>query len=190
MSLFPKEIVKQIKSGNSPAFEKIYQFFYKKLSYFSNQYLMDIDEANNIVQEVFTELWARRELLDDSTNIQAWLFTVTKNKSLKRLRKLKSRSTYLSYLEKRENDANYKALEYFDTSDFLFEELDQKIKESLKGLSPAVRLVFEKSRFDDMKNREIADELGISIKTVEAHMSKALRVLRKELQEYFPLFFF
>ncbi len=187
--MFSKEIVKHIRAGNSSSFEKLYHFFFHKLSYFSSQYLFDVEEANDIVQEVFTELWDRREQLDKDTNIQAWLFTVTKNKSLKRLQKMKSKLNYLNYIEAREMDVNYKALESFDTGDFLFKELEQKIEASLKELSPAVRTVFEKSRFEEMKNREIADDLGISIKTVEAHISKALKILRRDLQEYLSLFF-
>lgn len=189
MNLRGSEIVHQIKSGNKLAFEKLYRFFYHKLSYFSNQYLLDTDEANSISQEVFTELWEHRKSLTDNTNIQAWLFTVTKNKSLKHIQKLKSKQKFDNYLQARQLEINYKSLTDFDTREFVFDELQQKINDALKQLSPSVRLVFEKSRFEDKKNREIADELGISIKTVEAHISKSLKLLRTELKEYLPLLY-
>ena len=189
VNLTGSEIVKLIKAGNKPAFEKLYSFFYHKLSYFSNQYLLDVDEANSIAQEVFTELWERREKLTNDTNIQAWLFTVTKNKSLKHIQKLKSKKNFDNYIKVRQIEVNYKSLLDFDTSAFVFEELQQKLEDALNQLSPSVRQVFEKSRFEDKKNREIAEELEISIKTVEAHISKSLKVLRTELKDYLPLLY-
>ena len=189
MDFKEKEIVHQIKSGDKVIFEKLYSFFYHKLSYFSNQYLLDVDEANNIAQDVFTSLWERRESLTADTNIQAWLFTVTKNKSLKHIQKLKSEQNYYSYLKARQIDINYKALSDFDTTEFTFTELQHRIDIALAKLSPSVRMVFEKSRFEGLKNREVADELNISTKTVEAHISKSLKLLRKELIDYLPLFY-
>ncbi len=170
-------------------FEGLYSFFYPKLSYFANQYLLDAEAANSLVQDVFTELWEHRKNLQDDTNIQAWLFTVTKNKSLKQISKERTKQRYGDYLRVREMEINYKSLSDFDTSNFVFEELQQKVDEALSKLSLSVRTVFEKSRYEDKKNREIADELGISIKTVEAHISKALKHLRMELKEYLPLLY-
>jgi len=183
------EIVQKIKSGDRFAFEKLYGFFYPKLSYFANQYLIDSNAASNIVQDVFTELWERRLSFQENTNIQAWLFTVTKNKSLKLISKERSKQRHDDYLMARELNINYKSLSDFDTSNFIFEELQQKVDQSLAKLSLPVRTVFEKSRYEDKKNKEIAEELGISIKTVEAHISKALKHLRKELKDYLPLFY-
>jgi len=183
------EIVQKIKSGDQSAFEELYNFFYPKLSYFSNQYLLDADAANNVAQDAFTELWEKRSGLHSNTNIQAWLFSVTKNKSLKLISKERSGQKYHDYLRIRQLDVNYRSLADFDTSNFTFEELQHKIKTALAKLSPSVRLVFEKSRFEEKRNREIAEELGISIKTVEAHISKALKLLRTDLKEYLPLLY-
>jgi len=183
------EIVQKIKSGNQSAFESLYRSFYPKLSYFSGQYLLDADMANNVAQDAFTELWEKRATLQSDTNIQAWLFTVTKNKSLKQISKERSKQRYRNYIKARQLDINYQSLAGLDTDNFVFEELQQKVEMALSKLSPPVRAVFEKSRFEDKKNREIAEELGISIKTVEAHISKALKLLRTELKEYLPLLY-
>ncbi len=182
-----KDIIHQLKSGNKRVFEDLYRFFFPKLLYFSHQYLPDKEDATNVVQEVFTELWDQREGFIEDTNIQAWLFTVTKNKSLKQIAKIRSARNYTDYLTIRQLQVNYQALTEFDTSDFLFEELQQKLEEALQKLSPQVRRVFEKSRFEDKKNREIAEDLGLTLKTVEAHITKSLKHLRVELKEYLPL---
>lgn len=183
------EIVRKIKAGDQSAFESLYRFFYPRLSYFSGQYLPDAEMANSVAHDVFTELWERRASLENHTNIQAWLFTVAKNKSLKLIGRERSRQRYTDYLKSRQLDVNYQSLAAFNTDTFVFEELQQKVEQALARLSPPVRAVFEKSRFEEKKNREIAEELGISIKTVEAHISKALRLLRTELKDYLPLLF-
>lgn len=176
-------------SNDQNAFEELYRFFFPKLTCFSNQYLHDLSLSENIVQDAFTELWAGRKDLRDDTNVQAWLFTVVKNKSLKQIDRARSSDRYYNYLKSRQMDLNYKLLDQFDTTDFVFEELQAKISLTLNMLSPSVRIVFEKSRFEEKKNKEIAAELGISLKTVEAHVSKALKLLREELKEYLPLIF-
>jgi len=153
------------------------------------QYMRDCEVCSNIVQDVFTELWDKRQTLHIDTNLHAWLFTVTKNKSLKMISQLKSRHNYDNYIKNRELDINYKSLDAFDTSNIVFEELQAQIQTALEKLSPACRRVFEMSRFEDKKNREIAEELNLSIKTIEAQISKALRSLKADLKDYLPLFY-
>lgn len=177
------------KSGEKVSFEFLYRFFFPKLEYFANQYLFDSEASKNIVQDVFVELWDRRVRFDNDTNIQSWLFTVTKNKSLKLINHLRSKNNYLTYIKSRQLNINYKSLADFDTSDLVFEELQEKIESSLEKLPPVCRKVFEMSRFEEKKNREIADELGINIKTVEAHISKALKRLKADLKDYLPLIY-
>ncbi|MCK9641157.1 MAG: RNA polymerase sigma-70 factor [Prolixibacteraceae bacterium] len=189
MDLVSKEIVQRIISGDESSFESVYRYFYPRLNYFAKQYLLDAEASKNIVQDVFTELWDKRNTLQNDTNLNAWLFTVTKNKSLKIISHLKSQQNYKSYVRGRQLDVNYNSLADFDTSNFIFEELQTRIESALEKLSPACRKVFEMSRFEDKKNREIAEELNLSIKTIEAHISKALRSLKTDLKDYLPLFY-
>lgn len=189
MDLASNEILQKIISGDEPSFEKVYHYYYPRLNYFARQYLLDAEASKNIVQDVFTELWDKRQALRTDTNLQAWLFTVTRNKSLKIISQLKSRQNYDNFIKTRQLDVNYKSLSEFDTSHLVFEELQAQIQAALEKLSPACRKVFEMSRFEDKKNREIAEELNLSIKTVEAQISKALRTLKADLKDYLPLFY-
>ncbi len=189
MDLATEEILQKIKSGDEPSFEKVYRFYYPRLSYFAKQYLLDSEASKNIVQDVFTELWDKRNTLRNDTNLNAWLFTLTKNKSLKIISHLRSEQNYDNYIKSRQLEVNYKSLYDFDTSNFVFEELQTQLHVALEKLSPACRKVFEMSRFEDKKNREIAEELNLSIKTVEAQISKALRSLKTDLKDYLPLFY-
>ncbi|MGQ8337767.1 RNA polymerase sigma-70 factor [Sunxiuqinia sp. A32] len=189
MNLSGKDIVRNIQSDDKNAFEELYRFLFKKLAYFSCQYLMDEEASDSIVQDAFTELWANRKSLQKDTNVHAWLFTVVKNKSLKQISKERSKRRYNDYIKIRQLDINYNSLSGFDTSNFVFEELQSNIDKALSKLSPSARIVFEKSRFEEKKNKEIAEELGISVKTVEGHMTKALKILREELSDYLPLLY-
>ena len=189
MDLATKEILQKIISGDELSFEKVYRFYYPRLSYFAKHYLLDSEASKNIVQDVFTELWDKRNTLRSDTNLNAWLFTVTKNKSLKTISHLKSQQNYDNYIKSRQLDVNFKSLSDFDTSNFVFEELQSQLQVALEKFSPACLEEFEMSRFEDKKNREIAEELNLSIKTVEAQISKALRSLKADLKDYLPLFY-
>ena len=189
MDLGSKEILYKIKSGEETSFEKVYRYYYPRLIYFANQYLLDADASKNIVQDVFAELWDKRSSLSEDTNLNAWLFTVTKNKSLKSISHIKSQRNYDNYLKSRQLEVNFKSLSEFDTSDLVFDELQSQIKTAIEKLTPACRKVFEMSRFEDKKNKEIAEELNLSIKTVETQISKALRSLKADLKDYLPLFY-
>ena len=189
MDLGSKEILYKIKSGEESSFEKVYRFYYPRLIYFAKQYVLDAKASKNIVQDVFAELWDKRSSLSEDTNLNAWLFTVTKNKSLKSISHIKSQRNYDNYLKSRQLEVNFKSLSEFDTSDLVFDELQSQIKTAIEKLTPACRKVFEMSRFEDKKNKEIAEELNLSIKTVETQISKALRSLKADLKDYLPLFY-
>lgn len=183
------ELKHKIIFGDKSSFENVYRYYYPRLVYFARQYLFDVEVSKNIVQDVFTELWAKRDTLRSDTNLNAWLFTVTKNKSLKVISHLKSQQNYDNHIKMRLLEVNYKSLADFDTSNLIFEELQSQIQTALEKLPPACRKVFEMSRFEDKKNKEIAEELNLSLKTVEAQISKALRSLRNDLKDYLPLFY-
>jgi RNA polymerase sigma-70 factor (ECF subfamily) len=184
-----KVLLHKMIGGDESSFEEVYRYYFPRLNYFAKQYLLDSEVSKNIVQDVFTELWDKRHTLRDDTNLQAWLFTVTKNKSLKTISQLKSRRNYDNFIKYRQLDINFKALSDFDTSEFIFRELEVQIQTALEKLSPSCRRIFEMSRFEDKKNREIAEELNLSVKTIEGQISKALRSLKKDLKEYLPLFY-
>lgn len=189
MDLASNDILHKIVSGEEASFEKVYRYYYPRLIYFAKQYLLDAEASKNIVQDVFTELWDKRHTLSTDTNLQAWLYTVTRNKSLKTINHLKARHNYDNYLMTRQLEVNHKSLTELNPSILEFEELQIQIQNALNRLTPACRKCFEMSRFEDKKNREIAEELNLSIKTVEGQMSKALRSLKADLKDYLPLLY-
>lgn len=185
-------LFEKLKKGDEAAFKVIYNKYVPRLFYFVHEYISQDDIVENIVQDTLMTLWDKKETLADNTNFAAYLFTVAKNNCLYKLRDLKYRkklydSTDIGILEL---NANVDALVSLDTSSFTFKEIEQIIKNTLEQLPPQCRVVFQLSRFEDKKYKEIAEELNISVKAVEGHISKALKVFRINLKNYLPLMAF
>src|SRR5690606_31944878 len=147
-----------------------------RLYYFVLEYIPLADIAENIVQDTLMALWDKRTQLTDNTDFGAYLFTVAKNNCLYKLRdqKYKQKLFESADVNSSELKANLDALSNLNTSSLAFSEIEQIIEETLGQLPPQCRNVFTMSRFDDRKNKEIAEELGISVKAVEGHITKAL----------------
>ncbi len=184
-----QQLFKYLKKGDEESFKKVYDHFYSRLLYFVLEYVPNPDIAENIIQDTFLILWEKKTNLKPDTNLNAYLYTVAKNNSLKYLRDQKySHKLFVSnQLSLSEQELNLSALEKMDTSTLVFEEIETIIKKTLETLPEQCRIVFEYSRFEEKKNKEIAEILNISTKTVEGHMTKALKVFRTSLKDYLPI---
>ena len=162
-------------------FERLFKMHFKALTLFAQQFVADLDTAQDLCQKVFISLWEKRSQIDLNQSIKSYLYTAVRNRCLNHIRDhQKFRSTVLDL-----DCANFDILEMqpFDTP----HELKQKIDLALQSLPEKCRQVFEMSRLQQLKYREIAEELNISQKTVEAHMRKALQTLRTHLKDYLAL---
>ncbi len=183
-----KHLMEGLQNGDESAFEVIYKMYVPRLYYFVYEYIPQKDIAENIVQETLMVLWSKKSELTDNTNLGAYLFTVAKNNCLYKLREIKYRQRIFNNAEVNESEleANYIALESLETTRFNEIEIEQIIEHTLAQLPPQCRTVFNLSRFKGMKNREIAEELNISAKAVEGHITKALKIFRVALKDYLP----
>jgi RNA polymerase sigma-70 factor, ECF subfamily len=173
----------RLKLGDEQAFELLFRMYYVRLCAFANKFLNDPEEAKEIVQNVFVKIWEGRDEIDPEDSLKSYLFKIAQNLSLNKLRRNKVESRYteiykLVYIENQEFSAH---------ESLLARELEEHISQSIGKLPGECRKVFELSRIEGLKYREIADTLNISIKTVEAQMSKALRSLRIELGDFLAL---
>lgn len=177
------QLALRIKLGDTQAFELLFRKFYVRLFAFANKFLNDAEEAQEIVQEVFAKIWEGRDEIDPEDSLKSYIFKIAQNLSINKLRRRKVESRYceiyrLVYIEHEEYSAH---------ESLLARELQKDIAHSLGKLPAECRKVFELSREDGLKYKEIAVTLNISVKTVEAQMSKALRLLRVELSEYLTI---
>lgn len=159
-------------------YEQLFKENYQYLVNFARQYVGDDNSCEDIVQKVFIRLWEKRANIETGQGIKSYLFTAVRNRSLNYLRDTKKYRSELLDINCAEVDTG------FEADHFAIVELEDKIAEALASLPEKCRLVFEMSRYQEMKYREIAEELHISTKTVEAHMSKALKALKKHLEGY------
>lgn len=167
-------------------FEQLFKSHFAHLCNFAQQFVPDADTAKDITQKVYINLWEQREKMNPEQNIVSYLFTAVRNRCLNYIRDNKKYRSKVLDLDCGEIDLA------ITEDNFALEDLQEKIEIALSALPEKCRLVFEMSRFREMKYREIAEELGIAQKTVEAHMSKAMKSLRASLGDWMallPLFY-
>ena len=174
-------------------FEDIYLSYFSKMKYFAKEYVISEEDAENIVQDVFVELWENKEMLNMHMNLIAYLFTTIKNKCLNHLRhKLLVQETASKLQEEYTISLrmNLDSLEAFDNNLFSDQDIEKIISRALDTLSEKCRTIFIMSKIEGKKQKEIAQELNISINTIETQMGIAYKKLRIELKDYFPILLF
>jgi RNA polymerase sigma-70 factor (ECF subfamily) len=184
-----KELIKFVhfKKGNEQAFEYFFYKFYSHIVRFCVQFIYDDNDAKELAQEAFLNLWKQREKIETVNGISSFLYTYSKSKCLNIIRHRKVKEKYINQtLHKKEAQLNTEILESLQFDSLTFTELEDLIFSSIDQLPEKTKEIFRKKRFENKKNQEIADEMNISIKTVEAHFSNAIKVLKKKLSAYLP----
>jgi len=162
-----------IKQGNEKSFETLFRAYYKPLLIYSERIVEDKDDANEIVQDIFLKLWEKRKEIEIRSTLNAYLYRAVYNNSLQLLKRRKLDLKYRQY--KTQHSTN----SINPSEDMIATELSHKIGLLLDALPDNCKRIFKMNRFEGMKYQEIADKLSISIKTVEANMTKALKHFRK-----------
>ena len=181
-------LVLSLQKGEKSAYEEIYNDFFGVIYHLSLQYLHNEKISEEIVQDSFMKLWEIRDTLNEQFNIRNFLYTITKNNCLNYLRNQKIALRHQENIKYLEMQFNYEALEKL--GNYLeFEALREKIDQAIAALPEEIRETFLLSRFDGLHYKEIAEKQSISIKTVEARMTKALRTLRLELKDYLSVIY-
>ncbi|QZE12976.1 RNA polymerase sigma-70 factor [Halosquirtibacter laminarini] len=182
-----EHIIISLNRKDRGAFNDVFELLYPRLLGFANEYI-DIDDAKNIVQDAFVTLWNKNPHFNNKFQLQSYLYTIVKNSSLYLIRKNKIRLKYRDREEKLfQTNIHIDALKNLDTTSITFKEINNIINDTVNNLPDRCRDIFLLSRESGLKNREIAEDLDISIKTVEANITKALKILSKELVDYLLL---
>lgn len=163
-------------------FDYIFNYYYSSLCAFSMKYLNASNAGEDLVQDFFVSLWIEAPHLEIRSSLKSYLFTGVKNRCLDFQKHQKVIEKYRSYILFSAESGDNPTDHYFAES-----ELRQAIQKSLEKLSPRCREIFELSRLNGLSNQEISEQMGISKRTVELQISNSLKVLRKKLIEYLPL---
>lgn len=179
------EYWQKIKNGDKPAFEQVFSTYYQALCNYACTTVKDMDEAEEVVQNTFFNIWNKKEALEVTTSIKSYLYRAVHNECLNRIKHSKVRRLYA------EDHKAFMAGGFEDSSkQFHGKELAALINKAIDSLPEQCSNVFKLSRFENLKYQEIADHLNISVKTVENHMGKALKLLRIQLKDYLPALLF
>lgn len=168
------------KRDKSELFLHLFHTCYEKLHRYAYTLLRDSEEANDVVQHVFASLWEKRDTVAFGEDIKGYLYRSVYNGCMNNIRRDNARDRYISY-KSGNNDAFTQGGTEHPT---LAKELEKHILQATGALPEQCRIIFLKSREEGKKYTEIAAELEISVKTVEAQMSKALRLMREKLADY------
>jgi len=177
---------------NIASFSELYTQRYKSSFLYVKSYVRDDMAAEDIVSESLINLWQviREENVEHP---QALLLTMLKNKALNYLKHQEVKMAAMKSISlKMEHDLNYRitTLEACDPQEVFSNEVTEIVERTLLSLPEQTRQVFEMSRYDNLSVKEIAEQLALSSKSVEYHITKSLKALRIALKEYFPLFYF
>lgn len=187
-NLIEKKVLEHLKEGDSNAFESVFKFWYEPLVHFADEYLSDLESARNIVQNIFMKLWEKHAFVDPDSNLRSYLYIATRNACLSHLRHLRVENAYFekSLRNGEDQQLNYDALEELNIDQIDFSKLEKLIHDTIDSLPERCREVFSMSRYEQMKNKEIAEKLQISVKAVEANMTRAITRLRENTKDYLP----
>ena len=183
-------LIQQLKDGNEKVFEQIVKSYWPRLYAFANIYVINKEAAKEIVQASFLVLWSQRKYLEDNTCLITYLMVVGRNKCLNYLKSLQLHTIPIDDLNEYTvyQRSNVYVLEDDSLEILITKELAQAIATSLEKLPAQTKEIFMLSRYNGLKNKEIADQLGISTKSVEYHIKNALKQLKSDLiKDYFTV---
>ena len=164
-----------IAAGDRNAFEALFRLHYRALCAFAHGYVKDADRAEDLVQDLFFRLWLDREKLQVNTSLKAYLYAAVRNRCLNAV---KSHSRMVVLNDEAEDRAHDEPIPEDEHTLRI-----ARVQAAIEELPEERRKIFKLSRYEGLKYQEIADRLGISVKTVENQMGRALKTLREELAD-------
>lgn len=175
-------LFEEIRKGDQQAFDMLFLRYYPALCAYAKEFV-GYDDREEVVQDVMVWLWENREKVTIETSPKRYLFRAVKNNCF----------TWLTRNDLKQHVSNVvrERLPFVEDPDFyVVDELQKRIEEVLARLPETYREAFELNRFHNMTYQEIAVKLNVSSKTVDYRIQQALKILRSELKDYLPLFFF
>jgi len=185
-----KYLVQKLSEGDESSYISLFKDYYVSLCAYARRYIGRKDIAEEIVSDIFFNIWKNRKKLEIKSSVKSYLFQAAANNSLYYLRKLGREEKLEDYFNgiDYDNIGFQEVTENLPEQSFLMQELTERIDDAIDQLPPRQQTAFRLKRFEGKRNKEIASEMGISVKTVEMHLSKAMISLREKLKDYLPAF--
>ena len=159
------EIFEAIKRREHSVFKHLFETYFKKMTLFAEYFLLDRDEAEDIAQEIFVDLWNNAPMLSGISNLKSYLFVQVRNRCFNRLKHLHVEDNYKQWLAEVEVDP----------------ELLQRVYEVIEELPEQARLVFKRCVLEGKKYKDVAEEMGVSVNTINTQMTRSYKYIRKRM---------
>jgi len=177
-----KFLINRLKKGEEAAYELLFKEYYQLLTVFANKYLNDIENAKEIVQDLFVHLYEKRDHLDINSSLKSYLFRSTHNRCINYINAQKIRGKYADHVKQIDNSKENSLENEVNKT-----ELEHALYKAIDDLPPKCQIIFKMNRFEGLSNSEIADKLSLSKRTIETQISKALKILRVKMKPYMAL---
>lgn len=174
-----RSLILRLIEGDEDAFCELYATYKNRLIYFAMRFLKSREYAEDVFQDAFTVVWQSRRFINPDASFSSYLYTIMRNRILNQLRNAANE-------EKLKESILSQALDYTEDTkcEVMLNDLKSLISHALQQLTPRQREIFEMSREAQLSHKEIADKLGISINTVQEHISTSLKLIRTYLIKY------
>lgn len=181
-------VIKGLILGDEETYIFLFRSYYIPLCAYSRRYVGRKDVAEEIVSDTFLKIWENRTSIQISSSVKSYLFQAVCNNSLYYLRKLKNDAVLDSYFMETasENIAFSVLADEIEDQSLTMENINSRMEEAVNQLPEQQQKAFRLKRLEGKKNKEVAEIMGISVKTVEMHLSKATLTLRLKLKDYLP----
>ena len=174
-----EELLHEIKAGNMLAFDELYSKYSKRLYKFSYSILKSKEDTENIIQDVFLNLWTNRNKVEKGASVKYYIFTIAYNAAISVIRRKTKESGFFEYL-KTLQDLTQEPVDL----QLEYNELEEKLTSIINSLPKRQREVYLLHRMEGLKYSEISERLNISVNTIENHMSRVLKTIREKLGNY------
>ena len=174
-----RSLILRLIEGDEDAFCELYATYKNRLIYFAMRFLKSREYAEDVFQDAFTVVWQSRRFINPDASFSSYLYTIMRNRILNHLRNAANE-------EKLKESILSQALDYTEDTkrEVMLNDLKSLISHALQQLTPRQREIFEMSREAQLSHKEIADKLGISVNTVQEHISTSLKLIRTYLIKY------
>lgn len=182
------DLFDRIKSGDQKALETLFSIYFPRLNDFARNVVRDDVISQDIVQDVFVKVWEKR-LEIETINLEAYLFKLVRNRCIDYIKYLKVVNNRMQEIQLSSKYEELYRIDFIGNEPYVLieQELKQKIEKTIESLPERCREVFILSRMNGLKNKEIAEKLGINIKNVERHLARALQTFRSSFSEELPI---
>jgi RNA polymerase sigma-70 factor, ECF subfamily len=174
-----EELMQEIKADNMFAFDVLYKKYCKRVYKFGYSILKSPEESENLMQDVFLNLWENRHKVQKDSSIKSYVFTITYNSAISVIRKKAKESQFVEYLKSLQ-EINEEPVDV----ELEYNELRNTLDGIINELPPRQKEVYLLQSVEGMKYSEIAERLNISVNTIENHMSRALKTIREKLDSH------